>query len=519
MMEQADRYQVYRVIYGDAGFEKLRKSKVLIVGAGGIGCEILKNMVLMGFQYLELIDLDTIDVSNLNRQFLFRQDHVDCRVKFWYSNIKNDQFDVAFFKSFDFPLIDSGSTGYRGQVRPILKGVTECYECSEKPTQKVYPICTIRSTPDKPVHCIVWAKEAFKLLFGRSEDSMLYEDPTVEANSTFMPYGPLIDELVESGKLLLTALFCDEIEKRLSTGVYENAKTVPRIISKEAIDKAACNAMSILRERNWDKIVWNDEQCATEAIICMVIVSVEDRYSVGKMTFDKDDTETMIFVTALANMRSRVFGIDTQSLYDAKGMAGNIIPAIATTNAIVAATQVEQACRIIIEGSKVVSDLRNTSVWRVPAGRGRFVLNPLKYIEEPRSSCFVCQKNPLTLVIDTNAETLDYLVTKVLKGNLGFNTPNVTCGADPIYEEGDDCDEDLRKNLPKLLSECPAGGIKQDTELTVDDFSQDLSVVIMVKHHARPETDGEDSQAPKKARVAESRGSAQLNVEQVAIEI
>ena len=172
--------------------------------------------------------------------------------------------------------------------------------------------------------------------------------------------GLLIDELVESGKLLLTALFCDEIEKRLSTGVYENAKTVPRIISKEAIDKAACNAMSILwsyyelgintadftdeasvwprRERNWDKIVWNDEQCATEAIICMVIVSVEDRYSVGKMTFDKDDTETMIFVTALANMRSRVFGIDTQSLYDAKGMAGNIIPAIATTNAIVAAT-------------------------------------------------------------------------------------------------------------------------------------------------------------------------------------
>ena len=29
-----------------------------------------------------------------------------------------------------------------------------------------YPICTIRSTPDKPVHCIVWAKELFKLLFG-----------------------------------------------------------------------------------------------------------------------------------------------------------------------------------------------------------------------------------------------------------------------------------------------------------------------------------------------------------------
>lgn len=44
------------------------------------------------------------------------------------------------------------------QVTPIVKGVTTCYECFPKAAQKVYPICTIRSTPDKPVHCIVWAK-------------------------------------------------------------------------------------------------------------------------------------------------------------------------------------------------------------------------------------------------------------------------------------------------------------------------------------------------------------------------
>ena len=45
--------------------------------------------------------------------------------------------------------------------------------CSAKPTQKVYPICTIRSTPDKPVHCIVWAKEAFKLVFGKVSQLVL----------------------------------------------------------------------------------------------------------------------------------------------------------------------------------------------------------------------------------------------------------------------------------------------------------------------------------------------------------
>ena len=57
-----------------------------------------------------------------------------------------------------------------------IKGVTECFECQPKPTPKTYPVCTIRNTPDKPIHCIVWAKDLlFATLFGPQMASDLEE--------------------------------------------------------------------------------------------------------------------------------------------------------------------------------------------------------------------------------------------------------------------------------------------------------------------------------------------------------
>ncbi|KAH0519078.1 SUMO-activating enzyme subunit 2 [Microtus ochrogaster] len=189
--------------------EAVSRGRVLVVGAGGIGCELLKNLVLTGFSHIDLIDLDTIDVSNLNRQFLFQKKHVgrskaqvakesvlqfhpQANIEAHHDSIMNPEYNVEFFRKFilvmkaldnraarnhvnrmclaaDVPLIESGTAGYLGQVTTIKKGVTECYECHPKPTQRTFPGCTIRNTPSEPIHCIVWAKYLFNQLFGEED--------------------------------------------------------------------------------------------------------------------------------------------------------------------------------------------------------------------------------------------------------------------------------------------------------------------------------------------------------------
>lgn len=80
-MLENKRYSALRICLGQSLVQKLHESRIFMIGAGAIGCELLKNYAMLGIGsgkggHIILTDPDVIEVSNLNRQFLFREKHL-----------------------------------------------------------------------------------------------------------------------------------------------------------------------------------------------------------------------------------------------------------------------------------------------------------------------------------------------------------------------------------------------------------------------------------------------------------
>ena len=186
------------------------------------------------------------------------------------------------------------------------------------------------------------------------------------------------------------------------------------------------------------------------------------------LSFDKDDEDTLDFVVAAANLRSIIFGIPVQTKFEIKRMAGNIIPAIATTNAIFSGLAVLEAFKILRGDMKELQ--KAVPVFSVVSTERRISAETSLF--PPNPDCPVCGSAWSKVTINPELSTLGHLVEK-LKEDMGYSEEfNVTTGdARIVY------DPDLEDNLGKKLSEL---GIGAGSFITVTDDRDDGPRVDLV---------------------------------------
>jgi adenylyltransferase/sulfurtransferase len=204
--EEIHRYVRQLPVWGEEGQEKLKKSRVLVAGAGGLGTVIATYLAMAGTGVIRIVDSDVVEGSNLNRQFLYTTsdvgrkkaaciqerlsalnphvrieaigEEIDARSAgdmVGSMDVMVDGLDNFFTRYLlnrealrrNIPLIHGAVRGFYGQVTTILPYQTPCFQC-------IFPSAAPQE--DSPVvgaTCgvigSIEATEAIKFLTGQGE--------------------------------------------------------------------------------------------------------------------------------------------------------------------------------------------------------------------------------------------------------------------------------------------------------------------------------------------------------------
>ncbi|KAL7717709.1 SUMO-activating enzyme subunit [Entamoeba marina] len=430
----------------------IANKKLLIVGAGGIGCEILKNVLLMGFKDIEIVDLDVIDLSNLNRQFLFSKEHIglskaivaskvsieryanDANIKPHHCEIQNSTFDVDYYKQFavvinaldnlaarkhvnrmcvnsGVPLIDGGTAGFIGQTTPIIPKQTECYECVPKAAPKGYAVCTIRTNPTKPIHCVFWSKQLLQKLFGNSDDGNFLSDLQFDKHEDY-------------SQSVFDRVFTSDIEVLRNVDDLWLLRKKPNVWTyQEMLQKNETTHekyLSIAQNAELFKTTFNS--------------LYKRRQESGVFEFDKDDDTMIDFIMACTNIRCYIFNLQPLERFDIQQKAGDIIPAIPTTNAIISGLMVIELMKVINEQ---YDDIRTVYLSKIPS---RNKVLQFEKVSKPSNSCYICSNEMIEFECNIMNTTLRSLMDDITE-KCSLLNPCIATGNQMLYESGDDLDD------------------------------------------------------------------------------
>jgi ubiquitin-activating enzyme E1 len=471
-------------VIGNELQKKLNDYKVFIVGSGAIGCEHIKNFSMMGVGNQIITDMDTIEKSNLSRQFLFRNSdigkskaevaskkakHMNDNINIQYKLNKMGQdtehiFNKDFYQNIDCvvnaldnvnariymdnqailygkPLLESGTLGLKGNTQVILPNITETYQSTTDKTEDFIPICTLKNFPYEISHCVQWGREQFESLFvipfkiynelkslssekllEKLNKTMLNELYDIKMNFEYIKENPydmyktfynenfrqkiydLINQYPEehitdegetfwSGTKLFPKILdftndnehcilnmdsfikiMDQIYNQENICSYDliNTKLInTKLINTKLINTKLINTKLIKRNsknsltEEEDKLNKEKELSDLNAEeIKKFIINFVTKTSMtfNEIEFEKDDDTNghIKFITSLSNLRATNYSIKTVSEFEAKGIAGKIIPALATTTSIVSGLVAIELYKLISHKEYKVENFKNS---------------------------------------------------------------------------------------------------------------------------------------------------------------
>lgn len=214
------RYDSNVAVFGRDAQQRLLDLNYFLIGAGAIGCEMLKNWALMGVACgekgkIHITDMDRIEKSNLSRQFLFRNADINefksataaraamemnsnINIVSYQEKVGSETEDIFGDNFYDklsgvctaldnvearlyvdqrclfyrLPMLESGTLGTKGNTQVVIPHVTENYGATRDPPEKSIPVCTLKNFPNQIQHTLQWARDYFEGEFKQSGEDV-----------------------------------------------------------------------------------------------------------------------------------------------------------------------------------------------------------------------------------------------------------------------------------------------------------------------------------------------------------
>jgi len=456
------RYDGQIAVFGKEFQEKIGQQKWFVVGAGAIGCELLKNFALMGLGCaggnVSVTDMDMIERSNLNRQFLFRSwdiqkyksqtavqavkamnpeanyTSMELRVGAETENVFTDKFfhnldgvanaldniEARTYMDrrcvyYNKPLLESGTLGTKGNTQVVIPKLTESYSSSQDPPEKSIPICTLKNFPNAIEHTLQWARDVFEGQFTQNPltAAQYIEDESFKDKTLTLPGAQPVETLETVKRILISErpadfkdcvawarltwqeLFHNQVAQLLhnfppdqttSSGspFWSGPKKCPKaldfsnddLMHMDFVDSAAnlmAEVYGIEKNRSREDMIkimslvnvppfvpksgvkiavtdseaqqMNDQASSDSNTLDKLLAEIKspaefraEKLRITPAEFEKDDdsNQHIDFIVACSNLRAANYSIPPADRLKSKGIAGRIIPAIATTTSMVA---------------------------------------------------------------------------------------------------------------------------------------------------------------------------------------